>query len=166
MPLIIRGLVRIMGWNLASNLGGGSKGFLAVYRHPGVSTCDERDHPHPPPLPSQTHRHILVPIHCRVLAHHCSLSPSPSSFDERYVYGPPFGPPHSMWRVTLYPSDFDGMPLEAAVCCIGGSPFWVGERHAGGIQINRLLVSDVKSWPGALTALIVIPFLAFVVTLN
>ena len=59
------------------------------------------------------------------------------------------------------------MPLEATVWYIG--PFWVGvlaNVTFGKIPINRLLVSDIKSRPGALTALLIIIIVILVIVLN
>jgi hypothetical protein len=66
---------------------------------------------------------------------------------------------YGIWRVAfrfVLPA-FMTMPLEATVWYIG--PFWVGvlaNVTFGKIPINRLLVSDLTSRPGALTALIAI----------
>jgi hypothetical protein len=76
---------------------------------------------------------------------------------------------YGIWRVAfrfVLPA-FAKMPLEATVWYIG--PFWVGvlaNVTLDKIPINRLLVSDVKSRPGALTALIAIIAVGVVVALN
>lgn len=76
---------------------------------------------------------------------------------------------YGIWRVAfrfVLPT-FMRMPLEATVWYIG--PFWVGvlaNVTFGKIPINRLLASDVKSRPGALTALIIIVVVVLVIALN
>ena len=76
---------------------------------------------------------------------------------------------YGVWRVAfrfVLPT-FMEMPLEATVLYIG--PFWVGvlaNVTFGKLPLNRLLASDVKSRPGALTALIVIVVLVLAVALN
>ena len=76
---------------------------------------------------------------------------------------------YGIWRVAfrfVLPT-FMRMPLEATVWYI--APFWVGvlaNITLGKIPINRLLVSDVKNRPGALTALIIIVVVLLVVILN
>ena len=76
---------------------------------------------------------------------------------------------YGVWRVAfrfVLPT-FIEMPLEATVLYIG--PFWVGvlaNVTFGKLPLNRLLASDVKSRPGALTALIVIVVVVLTVALN
>ena len=76
---------------------------------------------------------------------------------------------YGVWRVAfrfVLPA-FVGMPLEATVWYIG--PFWVGvlaNVTFGKIPINRLLVSDIKSRPGALTALLILIVVVLVMILN
>ena len=76
---------------------------------------------------------------------------------------------YGIWRVAfrfVMPT-FMRMPLEATVWYIG--PFWVGvlaNVTLGKIPINRLLASDVKNRPGALTALIIIIVVVLVIALN
>jgi hypothetical protein len=76
---------------------------------------------------------------------------------------------YGIWRVAfrfVLPA-FMTMPLEATVWYIG--PFWVGvlaNVTFGKIPINRLLVSDLTSRPGALTALIAIIAVGIVIAVN
>lgn len=76
---------------------------------------------------------------------------------------------YGVWRVAfrfVLPA-FIMMPLEATVWYIG--PFWVGvlaNLTFAKIPINRLLVSDIKSRPGALTALLIIVVVVLVIVLN
>lgn len=59
------------------------------------------------------------------------------------------------------------MPLEATVWYIG--PYWVGvlaNVTFGKIPINRLLASDIKNRPGALTALLIIVFVVLAILFN
>jgi hypothetical protein len=76
---------------------------------------------------------------------------------------------YGVWRVAfrfVLPA-FMRTPLEATVWYIG--PFWVGvlaNITFGKIPINRLLVSDIKSRPGALTALLIIVVIVLTIILN
>ena len=74
-----------------------------MYRQTDASTRDER-HPHflpLPPLPSQAHHYILVPIRRGILAHHHLLSASAhSSLNERRVCRLPSGPLHGIWHLA------------------------------------------------------------------
>lgn len=76
---------------------------------------------------------------------------------------------YGIWRVAfrfVLPS-FMKMPLEATVWYIG--PFWVGvlaNVTFNKIPIDRLLVSDIRRRPGALTALIVVVAVVLVVLIN
>lgn len=76
---------------------------------------------------------------------------------------------YGVWRVAfrfVLPA-FMAMPLEATVWYIG--PYWVGvlaNITFGKIPINRLLVSDIKSRPGALTALLIVVVVVLVIILN
>jgi hypothetical protein len=76
---------------------------------------------------------------------------------------------YGVWRVAfrfVLPT-FMVMPLEATVWYIG--PFWVGvlaNVTFSKIPINRLLASDIRSRPGALTALLIIVVVVLVIVLN
>ena len=76
---------------------------------------------------------------------------------------------YGVWRVAfrfVLPA-FMQMPLEATVWYIG--PFWAGVLANvvfAKIPINRLLVSDIKSRPGALTALLIIALAVLAIILN
>ena len=76
---------------------------------------------------------------------------------------------YGVWRVAfrfVLPA-FMIMPLEATVWYVG--PFWVGvlaNVTFGKIPINRLLVSDIKSRPGALTALLIMVVIGLILLLN
>ena len=76
---------------------------------------------------------------------------------------------YGVWRVAfgfVLPV-FMAMPLETTVWYIG--PFWVGvlaNVTFNKIPINRLLASDIKNRPGALTALLIIIVVVLVIVLN
>ena len=76
---------------------------------------------------------------------------------------------YGVWRVAfrfVLPA-FMKLPLEATVWYIG--PFWVGvlaNATFDKIPIDRLLVSDIKRRPGALTALLIIVIVMLVIILN
>lgn len=76
---------------------------------------------------------------------------------------------YGVWRVAfrfVLPA-FMVMPLEATVWYIG--PFWVGvlaNVTFNKIPINRLLASDIRSRPGALTALLIIVVIVLVIIVN
>jgi len=76
---------------------------------------------------------------------------------------------YGIWRVAfrfVLPS-FMKMPLEATVWYIG--PFWVGvlaDATFDKIPIDRLLVSDIRRRPGALTALLIVVAVMLVIILN
>ena len=76
---------------------------------------------------------------------------------------------YGVWRVAfrfVLPA-FMPMPLEATVWYIG--PYWVGvlaNVTFNKIPIDRLLASDIKKRPGALTALLIIVAVALVIMVN
>ena len=76
---------------------------------------------------------------------------------------------YGIWRVAfrfVLPA-FMAMPLEATVWYIG--PYWVGvlaNVTFGKIPINRLLASDIRSRPGALTALLIVVAIVLVMIIN
>ena len=105
--------------------------------------------------------------HTIIFSHPRSTGPSISEAFANFLPG--LFMAYGIWRVAfmfVLPA-FAKMPLEATVWYIG--PFWVGvlaNITLGKIPINRLLASDVKSRPGALTALIAIIAVLVAVGLN
>lgn len=76
---------------------------------------------------------------------------------------------YAFWRLAyrFTMEAFRKAPIEACVWYVG--PFWVGvlsNLTLDKIPINRLVASDIASRPGALTALIIIIVILFVIVLN